>query len=100
MSQAKAPWPNLRLRQNEETRSAESLAGGSPQVPLKKLGLLEILEPACCGYPGQTSTGKKNNDDGGDNNDVRHASSPADSNKVSRNSTQGNIRNSPIRIRY
>jgi hypothetical protein len=78
---------------------------GSPQVPLKELGWLESLEPARCGYSGQTSTGNKDNDDGGDNNDVRHTSSTADNNKVSRNtgtgsSTQGNIRNSPVRIRY
>ena len=59
----------------------------------KKLGWLEIVEPARCGYSGQTSTGNdRDNDNDCDNNDARRTGSTVGNridNKVWRNTGTG-----------
>ena len=112
MSRVKALHPKRRLRQNKKIhrlfRAAESR---QRSFRSKKLGWLEIVEPARCGYSGQTSTGndRDNDSDCGDN-DGRHTDSTAGNridNKVWRNTGTDNsnrkgytLRNSPDRSRY
>jgi hypothetical protein len=100
---------NRPLHQSKENRPPVSAVESPQRVRAKKLGWLEKLEPARCGYSGQTSTGNnKDAGDGCDSNDARTDSMGGNSydNKVSRNTCtdnsnrKGNIRNSPDRSRY
>jgi hypothetical protein len=110
MSVAKA-LPNRRLRQSPENRPPGLVRSDLlSEFPLKKLGWLEIFEPARCGYSGLTSAGNnRDNDDDCDNNDARRTSSTAGNRTDNKgysstgkdsSNRKGNIRNCPDRTLY